>query len=348
MTDRASRLHHLVGSGVLIAALVALGFLLMSPVVARPAARISATLGSALDGERADDLVMAVPSLRGIHEGLPVFFLGTPPEARPIAHVADYGESEKGPWVRLRFEPEAWREGPWRLRVYPPSRKLKAAFETVVTPEAADRFGREVAARLEGLWETALMPEARKHLPDFLERIDPTEDTQSRLLLEAFSKTVITELEPLLDDLASHVTEAVKGEFDFLQRMGLIVEVIRGDGDGLKEKIMPVAKKAAREWWASHQRQVMRALGRAFSAHTDEFKAWASTELFEAARDELVMPVLEAQGERIESEGESLLRAAAREFVEAPEGGFRVRFAQMLRTQLLNKKTALLLLEPAE
>jgi hypothetical protein len=91
----------------------------------------------------------------------------------------------------------------------------------------------------------------------------------------------------------------------------------------------------------------MKALGRAFSAHGKDFKDWAGGELFEAARDELVLPVLEAQGRRLESEGETLLRAAAKEFVEAPEGGFRVRFAQMLRTQLLNKKTALLLLERA-
>ena len=54
---------------------------------------------------------------------------------------------------------------------------------------------------------------------------------------------------------------------------------------------------------------------------------------------------LDSDAGRLEAEGEALLRAAAKEFVEAPEGGFRVRFAQMLRTQLLNKKTALLLLQ---
>ena len=150
------------------------------------------------------------------------------------------------------------------------------------------------------------------------------------------------------NDLASDVTSAIKKKFDVLERLGLLWKAVSGDEKGLKDEILPVAKKAAREWWATHQREVMEALGRAFSAHADEFKTWVGTELFEAARDELVTPVLAAQGDRIETEGESLLRAAAKEFVEAPEGGFRVRFAQMLRTQLLNKKTALLLLERTE
>lgn len=346
--SRAARLHQLVGSAVLLTTLLGLVLLLTSPTVATPAARVAATIGSALEAERDDDLVLPVPSTAGLHAGLPVFFLGEPPESRPIAHVAAYGTGTNGPWVRLRFEPGATRTGPWSLRHYPPSRKIKAAYETVVTPEAAARFGKEVVERLEALWEDAVLPEARQHLPAFLARIDPTEDTQSRLLLDAFSKTVIAELEPLLDQLASHVTSAIKAKFDVLERLGLLWKAVSGDEKGLKKEILPVAKEAARAWWEGNQREVLEALGRAFSAHADEFKAWAGTELFEAARDELILPVLEAQGERLEAEGERLLRAAAKEFVEAPEGGFRVRFAQMLRTQLLNKKTALLLLERTE
>ncbi len=345
MTDRATRTQVLAGSIVLCVALLGLVLLLASPVVAKPAGRVAATLASALDAERESDLRMAVPSLKGIHTGLPVFFLGDPPESRPIAHVADFGQDGGEAWVRLRFEPGAKSEGPWTLRAYPPSRKLKAAFETVVTPEAASRFGRHVADRLELVWEEAVLPEARKHLPAFLERIDPSKDTQAKVVLDAFSKTVIAELEPLLDDLADDVTDAVKKKFDVLDRLGLLWKAVRGDGKGLKKEVLPVAKEAARKWWAGNQAAVMKALGRAFSAHGEEFKDWAGGELFEAARDELVLPVLESQGERLESEGEALLRAAAKEFVEAPEGGFRVRFAQMLRTQLLNKKTALLLLQ---
>ena len=345
---RTTRLQHLVGSAVLVAALLGLVLLLSSPGVARPAARVAASIGSALDAERAEDLRLPIASLDGVHPGLPVFFVRPAGEWPPVAHVAAFGEGPEGPWVRLRFEPGAAEPGPWTLRSYPPSRKLSAVYRTVVTPEAAERFGKEVVRRLEHLWEEAVRPEAEQHLPAFLARIDPTKDTQSRELLEAFSQTVLAELEPLLDDLASHVTHAVKEKFDTLERLGLLWKVVRGDEKGLKREILPVAKQAARAWWEGHQPQVMKALGRAFQAHGDAFKTWAGTELFEAARDELVLPVLAAQGRRMEAEGEGLLRLAAKEFVEAPDGGFRVRFAQMLRTQLLNKKTALLLLERPE
>lgn len=347
MRNRATRLHHLIGSVVLVGVLVGLALLLSSPGVAGPAGRVVGAITSGLDGERGTDLVLPIDTLEGVHTGLPVFLLRHASEWPPVAHVAAYGEGEDGPWVRLRFEPEPLA-GPWRLRSHPPSRKLSAVYQTVVTPEAADRFGKEVVRRLEFLWEDAVLPEARQHLPAFLARIDPTEDTQSRELLEAFSHTVIAELEPLLDELASHVTRAVKKKFDVLERLGLLWKVVSGDEKGLKNEILPVAKEAARAWWEGNQAAVMKALGRAFSAHADGFKGWAATELFDAAREELVMPVLAAQGKRMEREGESLLRLAAKEFVEAPDGGFRVRFAQMLRTNLLNKKTALLLLERPE
>ena len=96
MTERASRLQHLVGSVVLAGALLGLTLLLTSPVVARPAARVLATIDSALDPERADDAVLRVPSLQGIHDGLPVFLLAESPEARPVAHVAAYGTDDDG------------------------------------------------------------------------------------------------------------------------------------------------------------------------------------------------------------------------------------------------------------
>ncbi len=345
MTHRALPSQQLFGTLALVGVLLAAVALVLSPAVARPTARVAATLASAFDAERADDLVITLPSLDGIQRGLPVYYLPESPEAEPIAHVTDFGDGADGPFVRLRFEPGAASAGPWQLESYPPSRKLKAAFEMVVTKEAASRFGREMAKRLERLWAEAILPETRKRLPAFLERIDPSKDTQSKVVLRAFSKSVMDELEPLLDDLAAHVTRAVKKKFDVLDRLGMLWKVVRGDDKGLKDAILPVAKAAARAWWTEHEAEIMKALGRAFSAHADEFKAWASGELFDAAREELVMPILVAQGERLESEGEFLLRRAAKEFVEAPEGGLRVRFANVLRTQLLNKKTALLLLE---
>jgi len=345
MTRRATHLQQLVGSGVLVGVLLAGVALLFSPALARPAARVAATLASVLETERPDDLVASVPSLEGIQVGLPVFFLPESPEARPIAHVADFGRGADGAWVRLRFEPGVSSAGPWSLESYPPSRKLKAALAMVVTKEAAARFGREIAGRLELLWNAAILPETRKQMPGFLARIDPSKDTQARAVLRSLSQSVMTQLEPLFDDLAAHVTEAVKRKFDVLDRLGMLWKVVRGDEKGLKNAIMPVAKAAAKAWWAKHEAELIQALGRAFSAHSDEVKTWASGELFEAARDELVLPILAAQGKRLESEGEFLLRRAAKEFVEAPEGGLRVRFAGVLRSQLLNKKTALLLLE---
>lgn len=351
MTRRAAHIQQVLGSLVLCGALVASVALLFSPAVARPAARVAAVLGSALEAERAEDLVTSVPTLEGLAVGLPVYYLPESPEARPVAHVADFGggavsgSGTEGAWVRLRFEPGVEHAGPWVLESYPPSRKLKAALAMVVTKDAAARFGREMAKRLERLWEESILPQTREQLPAFLARIDPSKDTQSRVVLRAFSQSVMAQLEPLLDDLAIHVTGAVKKKFDVLDRLGMLWKVVRGDDKGLKDAILPVAKAAAREWWSQHEAEIMKALGQAFGAHSDEFKAWASGELFDAARDELVLPILAAQGERLEREGEFLLRRAAKEFVEAPEGGLRVRFAGVLRTQLLNKKTALLLLE---
>ena len=91
---------------------------------------------------------------------------------------------------------------------------------------------------------------------------------------------------------------------------------------------------------------MVQALGSAIQGRLAELKAWAGGELFQAARSELVEPILAAQRERLEEESEEILRSAADEFIRAPSGGFRVRFAAILRTHLLQKRTALLLLEP--
>ncbi|MDA1195962.1 MAG: hypothetical protein O2894_12360 [Planctomycetota bacterium] len=345
MTRGSSPLKLALGSGGLVAALAAASWLLASPGVAAPAARVAATISSALDAEHPADLVVPVESLQGIAPGLPVFFLQEPPEARPLAHVHACGEGADGAWVRLRFEPDAVSAGPWTLTVHAPSRSLRGAAATGITPEAAERFGRALADRLSTMWAEVLLPESRAHLPSFLDRIDPTRETESRVVLQALSGAVVSELEPLLDELAGSVTSAVKHKFDVLDRLGLLWKVVRGDEQGLRDEILPVAKEAARAWWTQREPDVLRALGRAFSTQSEPIRAWAEGELFEAARDELVLPVLTAQSARLEAEGEALLRLATREFIEAPEGGFRVRFAALLRTQLLGKRTALLLLD---
>ena len=345
MNAQAARIQFLLGSVVLVGAVLTGLLVLLSPQVARPAARIASAFGSALDGERADDLVSPVESLQGLEVGLPVFLGNGDGATTPIAHVVTWGADAERAWVRLRFEPGVDSRGPWKLHAYAPSRKLRAALETAVTQEGAARFGELVLARLRALWQEAILPEARSRLPAFLGRIDPREDTEARALLQGLSKSMLAQLDPLLDALLDHVTNAVKRKFDLLDRLGMLWKVVKGDAKALKRQLVPVAKEAAQQWWAENEAAVLAAVGRALADHADGFRDWAAGELFHAAREELIEPIFAAQQERIEADGQALLRAAAEEFVTAPGGGFRVRFAAVLRTNLLNKKTALLLLE---
>lgn len=348
MWPRVQRAKLAVGSLVLAGLLLLAVSLVASPSVAGPAARVLSTLASGLDAERAGDLVMAVPDARGIHPGLPVFRLDAPGALRPLAHVLRVEAGDGQGRVVLRFAPGEDEEGPWRLHAFPPSRKLRAAFEMAVTREAALRFGGAVAERLDRLWVEALLPEAEQRFPAFLARIDPTKDTDARPLVDGLSTSIMQRMAPLLDDLSNTVTAAVKQRFDLLDRLGLLFKILRGDAKGLKKQIMPVAVAAAQHWWVLRKEAVLQAIGAAIGEHAEELRAWAGGELFDAARAELVEPILLAQRERLEQEGETLLRLAAREFVEAPGGGLRVRFAALLRTQLLDKRNALLLLERLE
>jgi uncharacterized protein (DUF2267 family) len=344
MNARGARLRILAGSVVLIGTLLTAVAVVARPAVTRPAARVARVLWSALDAEREDDLVARVPDLRGIRPGLPAFRDDDAGTTRPVAHVVRCGRDADGAWVRLRFEPGVDPIGPWKLRAYPPSRKLRAALETAVTREAAARFGAQVAARVRALWSEALLPEAKRRLPDFLARIDPTRDTEARRLVTVLAGALRTHLDPLLDGLLAHIAAAVKHKFDLLDRLGMLWKVVRGDAHGLERELAPVAKDAARTWWAQHQGDVLQAVGHALDEHAAEVQAWVGGELLDAAREELAGPVFEAQRPRIEAEAQRLLRSAADAFVNAPGGGFRVRFAAVLRTNLLDKRTALLLL----
>jgi len=315
--------------------------------VAEPAARVAAAVWSAIETDRDEDAVLQVASLKGITKGVPVFLLDGEAEGRPVAHVLDLGEGARGPWIELRFAPGEDTTGPWQVHAYPPSRKLRSALDMAVTGEAAQRFGAEVGRRMEALWTEVLLPDLKARLPGFLERIDPTEDTEARAMMKSLSRSVMKELDPLLDDLAKYVTRAVRKKFDLLDRLGLLVKVVSGDSKGLSRKILPVAKAAARRWWDENEPRVLKAVGTAFAAEMPSIRAWATGELLDAAREELAEPIFRARRDRLASEGEALLKKAADEFVRSPEGGFRVRFAAVLRAQLLNKKTALLLLERA-
>ena len=344
---RLVRRKQLFGGCVLGAALVCGIGALLSPAVRSPAARVAAVLQSGLQAERSDDLVVALPTTAGLSAGLPAWAVDAAGDARPVAHVAAFGSGPEGAWVRLRFEPGEDAAASWTLHAHPPDRRLGAALEMGLTAEGAKRFGAEIATRLERLWLEALLPEAEQRWPAFLARIDPSEDTEARALLQGLSKSALTRLDPLLDDLATHVTSAIKEKFDMLDRVGLLWKVVKGDANGLQREVLPVAKTATQAWWTANEERVLSALGAALHEHRDDLQQWIGGELFEAARGELVEPILAAQRTRLEREGEAILRMAADAFVKAPAGGFRVRFASLLRTQLLRKDTALLLLEAA-
>ncbi len=345
MSTLGTRTRFLIGNLVLVGALLLGASVLARPEVSGPAARVLASLGSAYQTDRAEDLVVPVPSLHGIQSGLPVFHLDGSDEKRPVAHVHDFGSGATGAWVHLRFEPGEEHAGPWQLTVYPPSRKLSSAVKMAVTDEAAKRFGEDLGDRVQALWTGVLLPDLERRLPGFLTRIDPTQDTEARAVMEALTKRAMDKLDPMLGQLASHVTRKVKKKLDLLDRLGLLVKVVTGDSKGLSRKLLPIAKDAAQQWWVDNQAQVLKALGEAFEAEYPRIRGWVAGELFDAAREELAEPIYEAHRARLEQEGEALLRAAADAFVKAPEGGFRVRFAAVMRAQLLNKKTALMVLE---
>lgn len=345
MSSLALRTRFLLGNIVLLGALAALAWLVTRPAVSQPAQRVGAALASSFQTDRPTDIILTVESLDGIKPGLPVFHLDGGDEQRPVAHVHDAGAGETGAWVQLRFEPDEDTEGPWGLTVYPPSRKLSSAVKMAVTDEAAQRFARDLGDRVETIWTELLLPDLERRMPGFLARIDPTKDTEARAVMLALTKGAMKRLDPLLSNLAKWVTWKVNHELDTLDRLGLLVKFVRGDSKGLSRKVLPIAKAAVQHWWQENQTGVMQAVGASVEEQYPAIRRWVAGEVFDAAREELAEPIFTTHRARLEQEGEALLKRAANEFVKSPEGGFRVRFAAVLRAQLLNKKTALLVLE---
>jgi len=345
MSSAGARTRFVLGNLVLLGALGAAGWGLARPEIAQPAQRVFASFRSAFESDRESDLFVTLDSLEGIERGLPIFHLDGTAERQPVAHVHDLGSGETGCWVQVRFEPGEDATGPWTLTSYPPSRRLSSAIKMAVTDEAAQRFGHELIGRIETLWRDVLLPDLEARLPGFLTRIDPTKDTEARRVMQALTKSTMKRISPMLDGLAEWVTWKVKHELDTLDRLGLLIKVIRGDSKGLSRKITPIAKAAAEYWWNENQDRVLRAVGEGFEEQYPAIRKWVAGELFDATREELAEPIFAAHRGRLEAEAEALLKRAADEFVKAPEGGFRVRFAAVLRAQLLNKKTALLVLE---
>jgi hypothetical protein len=344
----AARAKVVVGSLTLVAIPAALLVLLAAPGVRRPLGRTLEVVGRDLFPSGDADRGFDVADVRGVRRGLPAFVVDADGRGRPAAHVLSVSAAEGAGRVVLRFEPGEDAGASWRLDAYPPSRTLGEALAMAVPEETADRLGREASERAETTFKEAILPEVERRLPAFLKRIDPTKDPAAKETVDRMGAAVIARLEPLLGSLSGAVTKAMDDRFDFLDRVGLLWKMLRGDAKGLRKDLEPVAKEAARRWWTTHQREVLTALGRGVEDAAPDFATWLKGPAWNAAKEEVLEPVFEAQRERLEDEAEALLRRAVEEVVVAPSGTFRVRFAGILRTHLLGKKTALLLLARTE
>lgn len=332
----------LVGASFWAAALVFLLKGATDPAVAAPTAQMVETVASALDVERDEDLRLPVWTTEGIRIGEPVYVIDAAGDAHPMGWVTRVGAAD----VHVRAapgEPERASDD-FELQVHPPRRGLKHNVSVAVPPESAERLKSELIARAGRLWTELLEPDLKARLPNFIVRVDPTTDPKAREVLGALGTSVMTELRPLIDSLGNHIAKALDKHFGFLDRMGLLWKVVRGDMKGLKKQVLPVAEKSAKAWFDSNQQQVMKALGRGIGRESGRLQAWLTDEVFRAAREELIEPILEVHDDRLAKEGEALLRLASDELVQAPSGGFRVRFAHVLRATLLRKKTSLLVL----
>jgi hypothetical protein len=260
----------------------------------------------------------------------------------PVGHVVHLGEGS----VTVRFEPEVALDTRLHLISLPPSRSLAEALALAVPPDAAERLGAALRARLAATFEEILLPGAEERLPAFWRRVDPAADPAVRALFERVGQDVLTRLAPQTDSLSTAVAAAIKARFDFLDRVGLLWKVLKGDAQGLQRELAPVVRESAAGWWQAHSGEVFAVLAEGAGAHRTELEAWLRGPVWTAARDELLLPVVQGQRMRLQDEAEALLGQALEEVALAPGGGFRPRFASVLRTHLLGRGEALLVLSP--
>jgi hypothetical protein len=322
----------------LVAFAVSLPFL---PGVRAPLARTVRTVATDLFAGDTGLLRLPVGTTEGVRPGEPVFLAARPGALRPAAHVARVGDGEV--WIRFAVGEDG--TGPFRLRVLPPPRGFEDTLRLAVSDETLDLLTRELSGRLLALLREHLLPDLEARLPGFLGRIDPRTSPEARRVLEGVGGEVVERLKPFADDLVSQIARSLEQRFDLLDRVGLLWKVVRGDAKGLRREIQPVAVSAAEAWWQARGDEVIGAVGAGVAARTDEWKAWLGGEVLEAAREELGEPLLREHRARLERAAEDALGRVVDEVVAAPEGGFRVRFASVLRTRLLDKDAPLLLLE---
>ncbi len=339
----------LLGSAVWLAVALAAGALVAAPGVRLPLTR---TVGALTDGfldasER--ERGFPVADARGVSAGEPVFLASQERLEAPVGHVVRVEPEKEGALgaatLRVRFVPGFDVGGDLRFTCLPPSRTFAEAVSLAVPPATARLLGEALRERLEATFSEAVGPELEARLPAFLARVDPTKDPRTGAEVKALAHAVLERLRPLLEGLTRDVTRAVDRRFDLLGRLGLLWKMLRGDGEGLRKDLLPVAQQAATSWWETHSSEVLEAVGTGVKDREAELQAWLKGPLWETARDELLLPVARAQRARLEAEAEALLARALQEIVVAPGGGLRPRFASVVRTHLLGQATPLLLVE---
>ncbi|MGE0193097.1 MAG: hypothetical protein AB7T63_13770 [Planctomycetota bacterium] len=344
---RLGRGERLLGHALVLAAVVGAVLVATRPAVRAAASRIAGEAVGAVRPVGDDDVRYEVSTIEGVRRGAPVYVADAEGVADVVGHVVALDDAAT-PAVRVRVAAGRRLPAAHRLTVHPPRRSLRDAVALAVPEPQARAFADQIATRALALWTDEVEPELERRLPAFLARIDPSADTEARRVADALGTELVARLEPLADELAAHVTREVERKFDLLDRLGLLWKMVRGDGQGLRRELVPVAKKAAGQWWVVNKDRVLAAVGEGLRQQLPVIRAWVEGELLDAALDELVTPLWLAQRPRLEAEAEALLRVAASTIVESPAGGFRVRFATAMRHVLLGKRTALLLLEPIE
>ncbi len=340
---RVRRLRRLLGAGLLGALLLGLVLLLARPGVHGPLARAFQTIARDAFGDDAGDLGLLLDDTSGLGLGDPVFRADRPSGLEPAGWVASIGAGR----VTIRLAPGERLDGAWRLVRLGAPRGLADAWRLAVPPEAGRALAARAKEELSGLLQESVLPELRRRLPEFLSRVDPRHDPRARAVLDGVGAAVAERLRPLADELVRYVGRDLEKRFGFLDRVSLLLKYLRGDTDALRGELVPAATESATRWWAARRDAVLTAVGEALLAEAKPVGTWLVEAVLPAARDTLLRPVLDAQAPAIERSAQRVLDDATRLVVEAPEGGFRVRFAAAVRSRLLEKRGPLLLLERA-
>lgn len=341
---RSRRSRRILGSVLLTLFPAFLLALILQGAVRRPLGRTFETITSDWFAGSEGDLRLPLASTDGVTVGHPVFRAAHADGLEPVAHVT---KVESGA-ACLRFAPGSapgGEGGSWRLVAWPAPSGLADAWEVAVPPETAAELGRKLSDRLGRVLEEVVFPDLERRLPAFLGRIDPRTDPRAREVFDTVGNEVAERLQPFLDDLAGRIARDLETHFDLLDRLGLLWTVVRGDAEGLERKLRPVAERSVATWWSENRDRVLTVVGEGVNAQAPVWQTWFGHEAWSAAREELVEPLLASHRARLEKEAEGAIRDVLDAVVDAPGGGFRTRFAAMLRSHLLEKDEPLLLLE---